>query len=304
MGGVAGVHLEVQEKFIRAHYSRVKSLGQEELLIWLKPHLQYLTNMRSCSTHWSHLALLSGEFMNFNTHLKQMKASSNMIATATALMIKAELSNTFGFHRIARETFDEVESLGHAIHLTYGFTMLCWGAGVANFEGFRTDRKRKYLRKARKFKKHLRQRVRLGPNASTFLRHLQLKEDFLHQRNWNHGDIRSCYDETLGLLDRRLQHFSVDGNTCEPHFVAAAAFVDGGSIAERMGRYKDSVRYYERAKMIYVEECGAFAPAAWLEEKCEECLRKQGGYNLCNVRSPLVGGIVQVHVQSSDEESP
>lgn len=242
--------------------------------------------------------------MNFNTHLKQMKASSNMIAISTLLLKKAELSNTFGFHRIARETFDEVESLGHAIHLTYGFTMLCWGAGVANFEGFRTDRKRKYLRKARKSKKRLKQRDRLGPNASTFLRHLQLKETFLHQRKWNHGDGRSCDDETLGLLDHRLQHFSVNGKTCEPHFVSAAAFVDGGSIAERMGRYDESIRYYERAKAIYAEECGAFAPAAWLEEKCEECRRKQRGYNLRNVRSPLVGGIVQVHVQSSQGEPP
>ena len=75
--------------------------------------------------------------------------------------------------------------------------------------------------------------------------------------------------------------------------MVARAFVDAGNIAERMGRFGEAEQYFEQAREIHYEKWGAFAPAAWLEEKCEALQRKQPQEAEFNTQTSLVGGIVQ-----------
>lgn len=75
----------------------------------------------------------------------------------------------------------------------------------------------------------------------------------------------SCDDETLRLLDRELDNFSLSESSCtSPCFVIARAYLDAGSIAERMGRFGKALSYYEQASDTYYQDWGAFAPAAWI----------------------------------------
>lgn len=260
--------------------------------------MQYVANLRSTSTDWHQLSQMTGDFMDFNKHTREANAAKNIIVTATTLIVKGQLENMFGFHDAARETYIELESLGRVVRSTYGFNLVCWGAGIANYECFRTSGKRRYLRKARTYKKHLERGDVLGPNASTYLRHLELKEALLQREK---DSLASSSDgEALPFLDRKLEGFALDGKTCTPCFAVAAAFVDAGSSAERLGHYAASKRYFEQAKTLFYEEWGAVAPGAWVEEKCETLRRKkEQEMTAFGTRNFLVGGIVQF----SDDEA-
>lgn len=74
-------------------------------------------------------------------------------------------------------------------------------------------------------------------------------------------------------------------------FAVAGAFVDAGSIAERMGRYAEADRHFAKAQYIYYEEWGAFAPASWLQEKRDGLGKHQQQFGIDIV--PMVRGVVQ-----------
>lgn len=294
-----GAHLDGIEEALHAHYTRIHDLDQEELLIWFRPSMQLFTNLRSSSGDWHQLALFSGEFMDSN-YLREANVTNNAIVTTITFMQKALLANAFGGHEIARQSFEELEPFRRIMEPVYAFTQSwCWSAGFANYECFRTDGKRKYLRKARKLSRQLQKR---GPNATACSVHLNLKELILRREKVKRGRA-SYHDETLRLMDRSLAYFSLEENPNQESYVAAAAFVDAGLFAERIGRFVEAEQYLEQGRQIYDGQWGAYAPAAWVEEKCEGVRRKQTG-NVAQ-RHPdqeLVGGIVQVHNQVDVEE--
>ena len=181
----------------------------------------------------------------------------------------------------------------------YAFYAVCWGAGVAHYEGFIADRERKQLRKAREYTKYLKQRDSLGPNGTAFLKHLNLQQQVLslqrRSRRTDGTDVMSRDDdETLRLLDCELETFSLSKgpSSCTPCFVVARAYLDAGSVAERMGRVGKALAYYERASEIFCQDWGAFAPAAWVEEKRKTLRRTQHQETTFKTQDVLVGGMV------------
>lgn len=278
---------------LQSQYDRIHKLGQEELLEWIRPYMQYVANMRSSSTDWCQLSLMSGEYTDFEKPMSESNASSNLVLVAAGTsVLKARSANAFGYHATARKIFEDLEPLGHVLHSVFVFNVMCWEACVAYYEGFLADGKREHLRKARKYRKHLEQRDALGPNASIFLRHLQLKSAFMRRpkrRIWSDSPVGD--DETLRLLDRELENVPLSGDLC---YVAARAFVDAGAIAEKMGRFGEARQYYERARGVYIEKWGAFALGAWLEDKCETLPTRDQLLDMTfNTRQSLVDDIVQ-----------
>lgn len=288
LDAVLGTHLEVLEESILAHFNRIRDLGQDTLLVLARPTMQYVNNMRSSCTDWRQLCSFSGDFMGFDEHVRE--ADSSKIIKAVSLLTKAQLEITFGFHDEARATFEELKSCGHVISSSYACNLVSWGTAEANYECFRAEGKRKYLRKARTCKKHLEQRDALGPNASSYLKHLELKETFSRR-----GKIPSTsvnVEKARHLLDQHMEKFSLDG-AFAPSYMFAFAFAEAGSIAERMGCYDDAERYFKRSK-TYHEEWGAVAGAARLEEKRQALGRKQEQEpNASSNQDLLVGGVVQ-----------
>lgn len=59
-----GTNLQSLEASMRVSYRRVSDLGQDTLLMWLQPTLQYTLNMQSNDGSWEDIALFSGEAMN------------------------------------------------------------------------------------------------------------------------------------------------------------------------------------------------------------------------------------------------
>lgn len=256
--------------------------------------MQYVANLRSSSPNWWQLSHMSGNFMENLTDTNAM--DNQVLVNGGIVFLKARLANVFGFHNIAREMYKELEPLEHIYTSVFIFNTMCWDACVAYYEGFIAEGKRKHLRKARKYKKHLKKRDAFGPNASAYLKHLALKETFMRRRRrrpWT--DLKSHNDETLRLLNHELERVSLSGSFGKrPCYVIARAFSDAGTIAERMGRVGEARQYYECARELYTDNWGAISPAAWLEEKCEILPRVPPQETTFNALHSLVGSTISI----------
>lgn len=245
--------------------------------------MQLVANIRSDSSNWHELSCMSGEFMNFDDHLQEANAANNIIVTATTLLMKAILANSFGLFDMACKTFERLSSIGHVVQSTYASAVWFWSAGVTYDERFQEYQMRKDLRKARQFKNKLKRINALGPNARVYLEHLELKEFIRMQlRDMRTRKHRSDDDDDafLRMLDRRLEKFSA--TFC---LVGCAAYKDAGFVAARMGYNNKANRYFERSKDAAIAQ-GSTAGARWAEEKRRFVLSQ-------NTRNPLVGGVVQ-----------
>lgn len=283
MDWIMGSNLKMLESSLRDQYNRLNDLCQNSLLLWIRPCMQAVTNLQSDSMDWSQLSLLTGDdSMDFEKQLMETN-SANIIAGGNLIMKKLFLTICFGFYSTAAALFDKYSSVGKLNKVSYAYPIWCWGAGVANYEHYRKCGKRKYLKKARKFKKELKRLDGIGcPNTSVFLGHHELKETSL---TWRAGKDD---DALLGTIGRAIEKLA-DRN---PSYVEAMANVDAGMVCARMGRHLESKHYFRRGKHISLNRWGATAVCQWIESKDSEV---NGNYNVVdNFHNSLVGSTVRV----------
>jgi predicted ATPase len=97
-----GEHLADVELAMRATYGRVYDLGQDGLLRWLQPLLQYVINMQADVTNWGHIAVLTGEIMNEEAYLNDVvEKEHHQIFYLVCSMWKANLAMYFGQFSLA-----------------------------------------------------------------------------------------------------------------------------------------------------------------------------------------------------------
>lgn len=294
MDMVLGSHLQGLEYSLYEQHYRITALGQSHLLIWIRPIMQCVANLRNDEeTNWHQLASLNGEFMDLDAHLKEARAMSNVIVTITSLMLKAMMCIGFGFYEETAKLFDEMGTMGKVLRFTYAYTVWCCFAADANLELYMAKGKRRYLRKARTFKKALEERKAVGsPNVCLFLEHLDLKECL---RVWTkkyrkHRRLIKRNDQDDDALLHRYAVGIAKLSTLKPSYVLAIACTDAAKVAAIMGRPKESEGYFIQAMDAYSNGWGASSPARWLEEKMEQVLLGQKQESVTN---PLVGGIVE-----------
>lgn len=295
MDMVLGSHLQGLEYSLYEQHNRITALGQNHLLIWIRSIMQCVANLRNDEeTNWHQLASLNGEYMDLDAHLKEARAMSNVIVTVTSLMLRAMMCIGFGFHEETAKLFDEIGTMGKVLRFTYAYTIWCCFAADANLELYMAKGKRRYLRKARNFKKALEERKAVGsPNVSVFLEHLDLKESlrvwtkkYHKHRRW----IKKSNDQDDDALLHRYDVGIAKLSTQRPSYVLAIASTDAAKVAATMGRHKESERYFIQAIDAYTNGWGASSPARWVEEKMEQVLLGQQRESVTN---PLVGGIVE-----------
>lgn len=86
----------LEEDYLRPVYSRMCSMrGQEGMIMWTQPSIQFVLNMRS-DANWRDLADLNGEFMNEGRYLEKAFSMSNRALNILCWQYKAMLVFYFG----------------------------------------------------------------------------------------------------------------------------------------------------------------------------------------------------------------
>jgi len=261
-----GENLEVLEhEYMRPVYQRMCDLrGEDGMIMWTQPTMQFVVNMQSHAENWTDLVNLTGEFMNEQEYMLQASAMNHKILTLLAWMSKIQLAYHFGFFRLAESILHEYLLVAPKIvHLNFAAMSSYFYAGMIHFERYRETGQRKNLKAARGFKKELLNLQSVGsPDAGTFLTLFEAEEVSLRTPN-DAAEILVAYDKAIGAF--ALQGWShLEGVANE-----RAAFVQGG-----LGRIEEAERYFDRALEVYRYDWGATAKYEWLLEKSRACIRE------------------------------
>lgn len=258
-----GVNLDALEKSMRAQCDRLADLGQDGMLKLVQPPMQFVANLRSESTRWESLAVLSGDFMQEDDYMRDAAAAD--IQIKCALSLKGVLACTFGFYSQVVSIYEEINEVAYGLRNGYGIIDRTWRASFAHFEQYRSFGKRRDLAKARRLKKALEKIDAQGcPNTGAFVALLVAQE------------LSVCKPHNATALTHAYRH-AIKVSRCKKLVhIEALANEQAGFAFSRLKFYKESEAYIERAKSLYRDEWGSIAKCEWLRSQSESMWGKAG----------------------------
>lgn len=258
-----GVNLDTLEKIMRVQCDRLADLGQDGMLKLVQPPMQFAANLRSESTRWESLAVLSGDFMQEDDYMRD--AAEADIQLKCALSLKGVLACTFGFYSQVVSIYEELNEVAHGLRSGYGIIDWTWRASFAHFELYRSFGKRRDLTKARRLKKALEKIDAQGcPNTGAFVALLVAQE------------LSVCKPHNATALTHAYRHAIKVSRRKKLVHIEALANEQAGFASSRLKFYKESEAYIEKAKGLYRDEWGSIAKCEWLRSQ-SECMWGKAG---------------------------
>lgn len=252
---------------MRVTYSKVSELGQESLLLWLQPALQFVCSMQSEAGNWESIAVLSGAIMNEEAYFRQSLETKNSVLVLVGLILKARIAIFFDQFSLAASIFDNCISIGiDAIEFSHAAAAYYFDQARVHYGLFELLGQRPHLRQARKYQKLLHKMEEGGcPNSASFNVFLVAQEMALKKKSMIDLALQANYDHGIEVLEKS-QFVHLEGLLNER---AAFDFVSRGegAIAER---------YFRRALHVYRYKWGSNAKYKWLSEMCRNALRGVG----------------------------
>jgi histidine kinase len=246
-----GENLASLEQFMRTSYSRLRDLGQEAMIMWIQPWLQFILNMRSSPTSWVALTILSGEVMDESEFIDDLKTMNHTVLLRNVLRHKSTLAYHFGYYEMAATIHQRMDLIGRVYESTVGGPAYHFYGAMIYYERYRTTRQMKYLKAARKHLKRLKQFEAVGnPNVSTCFPLLQAEE--LALRSSDVGDLVVVYSIAMDAM-------KTEG------FVHLEALANErlSVILSALGCHDLSNRFFDRALNLY-SDWGAISKYEWL----------------------------------------
>ena len=276
-----GENLVTLEAYQLAHYQRASEIGQEGMLQWSIPAIQYVLNLQTHASSWRDLISMSGKMMDEGKYIRFAVEAKNDLLLLTVLFFKMQLAYHFGYYEMAYHLVKDCAEIGKGA-ATIHFNMPLWyflGAST-NYELYRRSGQRVHLKGARKFHNAIK-RVKFCPNSTAFLTFL-VAEELSAKGKAKTSDVVAAYDRAIGDM-AELTWVNWEGLANERV----------GFHLIRVGNLDQAKLYFDRAMELYRYEWGAIAKYEWLREKSEQALdsKRPGGRR----SESVVGNIIDIH---------
>jgi hypothetical protein len=198
-----GENLETTENCIRTIYRGLCEQGQTEMMRFAQPVMQYVLNMRSSPSSWSAATTLSGEIMDESEYMNMALERNHRIMMTQVLTYKSRLAFHFGNYEMAASVYETMNHTGAAQPTRYTFAAAphhFFGAMIF-FERYRSTRRLKYLRTARKHGKRLKWKASFDyPDVTSYLIWLEAEELALKSRDV--AAIVKAYTTVIDTMQR------------------------------------------------------------------------------------------------------
>ena len=276
--GMLGSNLRDLDISIRADELAVRDFTQDGMLMWMRPAMQYFTNLQSDdATSFAELTVLTGEFMDEDIFIRQALATNNRILAMIALNYKALLMCMFGFWESATSLFLELNRMGKTFFFSFAAMSNFFYFGLASYSCYQQLGKRKHLKLARKYRSRLKDASKRGcPNAPPYLAFLDA-EDMAIQKSSSSTAVAAAYKAAIALAGF-------------PH-VEGLAHERAGFYHARQGLRDEAKMYFDKALALYNDVWGATAKRDWLIEMSEASL---GSLKEVREGRKVIGTIVDV----------
>ena len=274
-----GENLATLETYQRANYQRAFDIGQESMLQWSVPAMQYVLNLQSHASSWRDLIKMSGEVMNEFEYIRLAVEANNVLHLFTVWFFKMQLAYHFGYYKMAYNLLQDLTANGKGVIAHFDMPLWYFLGASTNYELYRSNGQRVHLKAARKYHNAIK-RVKFSPNCTPFLTFLDA-EELAANRKSKTSDVVFKYDQAISAM-AELNWSNWEGLANERV----------GFHLVRADNFDQAKLYFDRAMELYRYEWGAIAKYEWLREKSEEALSdstKQPGE-----RESVVGNIIHV----------
>ena len=279
-----GENLESLERFMRTTYNRLLDLGQDAMIQWIQPSMQFILNMRASPSSWVDLTILTGEVMDESEFMSDAIATNHKILLRNVLRHKATLAYHFGFYEMAATIYQRMDRIGLDYENSVGALSYHFYGAMVFFERYRTTRQAKHLRTARKHIKRLERFEAFGsPNVSVYSIFLQAEGSALRSRDV--GALVMNYSTAIDAL-------KAEGTV----HLEALANERLSMILSALGCHDLSKPYFDRASSLY-SQWGSIAKCEWMRK--ERSLR----FNMSDC-GRIPSSIDEINVLGCSSQSP
>ncbi|KAI2496933.1 histidine kinase [Fragilaria crotonensis] len=251
----SGENISSIDQFARSKCIRIHDLCSNAIPLWTKPGMQFFANLRSASTNWKDLTILSGEFMDEEEYLKEVSAKNHKMLMMLVWTHKAMLALCFGFYEIAANMYEKMRSNARLYRISYTGANVYFNGAMIYYERFRTTGRRKYLKEIQRFTKGLRRFEAGGsPNVSVCLLILQAED--LSLKSKDTAAIIAAYTKGVEAAKKdELVQFE------------ALANERLSAVLDSLACHELSVVFLDRAIDLCLDPWGAIAKHNWLLEQ-------------------------------------
>jgi hypothetical protein len=250
-----GSNLKALEESFRSFYDRTREIGQNAMILWLKPYLQSILNQQNFEGDWNSIAILTGEIMTEDDFLKEVEQVGNPVLKVVTYLLKAELAEKFENFSLAETLYALIERIGRSIRFSHGVVPWWGSAGHAYYRMYLLYKKRTHIRKARMYKSRLEKLVSLGcQNASSSVAYLHTTDASVH------GTVSNS--ELLTIFSKDMAKVSKFGHSK----MEASIYEEAGFACLRRGLESEAHAFFQSSLQIH-EKLGALAKYRWLQEK-------------------------------------
>ena len=263
LDGLRGETLARREKFLREVYGRIRdsTKGNSDLLLWLQPSFQFVLNMmqsRDEYSNWMTLTDLSGEIMVEGEYMRVVVVEHLLDNMLLAWAYKAALAYFFGYINKAESIYVDIDSVAQTYSHRLNVVPYYMFGALIYYTRFQVTRKRKYMNKARRYKKLLQGVKVIGCSHASCLAILTAVESSTHTSSTT-DSIISTFDDAI----KEAREFV--------HLEALAYELAGFACAGKGAPFQAN-HYFAKAIYLYRYGWGATAKADWLQEKSDQAL--------------------------------
>jgi hypothetical protein len=248
-----GENLGSLEQSLRAFHRKLCDLGQDAMIRWIQPCLQYVLIMQAPPrvSAWEDLTTLSGEVMDESEYLEEARTSNQKMMLIMMWTYKSLLAYNFGCSEMAEMLYYAMDGILSVHRIAFIAPPYHFFGAMIFYERYRITRRVKHLTKARKHVKSLTRFEAAGnPNVSAFI--LSLEAEALSLKSGDVTALVSAYTKAINALKaERLVHRE------------ALANERMGFILHSLGFHDLANSYVEIALSLYAE-WGATAKYEWL----------------------------------------
>jgi hypothetical protein len=248
-----GENLGSLEQSLRAFHRKLCDIGQDAMIRWIQPCLQYVLIMQTPPrvSVWEDLTTLSGEVMDESEYLEEARTSNQKMMLMMTWTFKSLLAYNFGCYEIAEMMYYAMDGILGLYRIAFVAPPYHFFGAMIFYERYRTTRRMKHLKIARKHVKRLKRFEAAGnPNVSAFV--LSLEAEALSLKSGDVTALVSAYTKAIDALKaERLVHRE------------ALANERMGFILHSLGIHDLANTYVEIALSLYAE-WGATAKYEWL----------------------------------------
>jgi predicted ATPase len=258
-----GTNLEHLEVIMRENDAKIRQYSESMLLMWAQPSIQYVLNLRTTERqNWREVVILDGEFMNEHIFIPQIIEAKHLTLWSIVLTYKCILAASFGLWSEALSIFRETININDCVHYTFGALALYFFGSLSSYSLYGMNRKKKYLRIARKWRAAYVKGHRRGNKNTLSYMTLLDAEDLSVKKSTAYPKVIESYEKAIKAANLQgVSHQKALANERKALFLA------------RLGKFEEAENHFNRSIQIYETEWGSPVTCEWLKEKRDQLLK-------------------------------